>query len=121
MSKTPFAIAIILITLASVTYANSGDSGFPAWTYYGEIVEHFATLAVALLGFIFLMPYGKRTGMNYVLPGLALLALSQMLVIMQHFLILYAGIFTALIHHGILLISIAFLIVGIHRFLASKK
>ncbi len=115
-------VKLILITLAfvSIGFADS-DTNFPAWTYYGEIVEHFGLLAVAILGFIFLMPYSKKEGMNYTLSGLALLALSQLLVNMQHFMILYAGIYTALIHHGILSISIAFLIVGFHKSLASGK
>lgn len=105
--------------LFSVAYADS-EAGFPAWTYYGEIVEHLGILAAALIGFIFLLPQRKKRGMNYVLAGLALLAISQLLVNMHHFLILYAGIFTALVHHGMLLIAVIFLIFGMHKF-SSKN
>lgn len=119
--RTSLWRCVASLTIVSAVYADHPETAFPAWTYYGEIVEHFGILAAALLGFIFLLSHRKKTGMNYILAGLMLLALSQLLVNMQHFLILYAGIFSAVIHHGLLLVSIVFLILGIHRLLASRK
>ena len=114
-------VAIAIITLSSMVFADHPETSFPAWTYYGEIVEHLGILAAALIGFIFLLPQRKKRGMDYVLIGLALLSVSQLLVNMHHFLILYAGIFTALVHHGLLLIAVIFLIFGMHKSSVERK
>ncbi len=112
-------MGFVLLMLVSVVYADHPET-FPEWTYWVEIIEHFGTVAAALVALIFLMPHSKKSGMNYVLAGLVLLLISQILLIMHHFLIHYAGIYTAIAHHGLLLIAVIFLIFGMHKSVARK-
>lgn len=78
---------------------------FPQWTYWGEIIEHSLLLLIALaVTLLLIIVSQKRPEMDLRFPifGWGLVSLSQILVNLQHLLIFPLGIYTALVHHGLL-------------------
>ena len=79
---------------------------FPAWTYYVEIVEHVLMAVIAFYVLVQLFEGGKQVKVVKAgLAGFALFLIAEILTILHHFMIYTFGIYTAIVHHGLLLIS----------------
>ena len=121
--------AVFLLGLAGVASAHLGHTAeaqeqvtgvdervtFPAWTYWAEIYEHSAIFLIALAG-----AYAFRKH-AVTMSGWLVIALSQVLTNMQHLMILYAGVWTAIIHHGTLLVGLALVLYGTIDHYNSRK
>lgn len=89
---------------------------FPAWTYYAEIIIHFASLLVAV-GAVLLIYYELRKShghlrrtLDYALLGFSLIAFGELMTTLHHFLIYPFGVLNAIINHGLLLLGLIFLV-----------
>lgn len=82
---------------------------FPQWTYWGEIMEHTILLLLALITtflLIFVWQKKKEPGLKLQIFGWGLVSLSQILVNLQHLTVYPVGIYTALAHHGLLVLGL---------------
>lgn len=126
-----FALILILINIALVSAngAHTDEEGtvFPAWTYYVEILEHSLMAIIGIIAIMFLVKsytvykYETKEGINLMIIGLIIFIVAQILTNLQHFLILPFGIFTAILHHGLLLVSIAVILIAIFKILEKFK
>lgn len=120
-------LAFVVFTLlpSLIVADENGGLNFPTWTYYAEIVEHSAIAIVAVLAIFMHVPFyktfkGKINLLNYAVIGWVILVASQIVVIFQHFLIYLFGIFTAIVDHGLLLISVVVLLYAYIKLLKAK-
>jgi len=133
-------IVILTFLLFAAFTANAGIVGaddvaqhdgqplvFPQWTYYAEIVEHSAITIISVLAiFLLIKPYRTKTGAEkqgilWFMAGMAIIAISQLLTTLHHFLTFPFGIWNAIIHHGLLSISIAVIILAFFKLLKNKN
>ncbi|HLC45904.1 MAG TPA: hypothetical protein VJI67_03465 [archaeon] len=123
MIRLKLLLLAVLSVLAPVAGAQEGviDPGFPAWTYYGEIFEHYAILVVALLGVagsllaVKKLEGDARRAFNLLALGWGVIALSQVLVNVHHYGYKYLFPWTALIHHGTLLAGLVVLLYALNE------
>ncbi len=100
---------------------------FPEWTYYAETIEHGAMLIIAIITILLLIkPYRKhenevKESILWLIIGLVMLALSQLLTNLHHFLIFPFGIWNAIIHHGLLMVSVVVMIIAFFKLLKGVK
>lgn len=115
-------ISTLLLVFATTISADSDNDGrvvFPVWTYYAEIVEHSLMAVIAIVVIVQIADYKKpKNAVKYGLAGFAVFFLAEILTIMHHYLIYIFGIYTAIIHHGLLLVSIALIS---YAFVSSLK
>ena len=115
--KTILVLAILLA--APAAFADSGEGSahsedgteivFPVWTYWVEIFEHLAMLAISIAA-IFLLGLKKSKRFKearIAIAGLAILALSEFLTTLHHFLFYPFGAWNSIINHGLLAAGIA--------------
>ena len=120
MSKQ-LLFGLLFLALSGTVLAQEQVTGvdervtFPAWTYWAEIYEHSAMLLIALAG-----AYAFRKH-ALTMSGWLVIALSQVLTNLQHLMILYAGAWTAIIHHGVLLVGLALVLYGTVEHYNSRK
>ena len=108
----------------TASFFHYGSLGFPAWTYYVEIVEHIAMfLVVMAAALVYLVAYKKEAGksLGIVIAGFILLAVAELLTIAHHFLIHPLGIFNAVVNHFLTLIGFVLLAYGIFMMLKNKN
>ncbi len=102
-----------------------GSLGFPAWTYYVEIVEHIAMFLAVMIGamIVYLKAYKREASKSFglVIFGFVLLALAEALTIMHHFLIHPLGIFNAVVNHFLTLAGFVLLAYGVFMVIKNKN
>jgi len=119
---------IVLANLRAVS-ANGADvheeqsSDTPVWVYYVEIVEHTLMMLIGLVAVWFLVKAYKKhenitkQGVFWMIVGLVIFILGQLLTNLHHFLISPFGVWTAIVHHGLYAISILVIIVAFFKLL----
>jgi hypothetical protein len=96
---------------------------FPVWTYYAEIFEHGAITIIAIIAMLFLIKeYSKRVmdtkqGILWMIIGLVVLIFSQLLTNLHHYSIFVFGTWNAIVHHGLLTISIIIMLIAFFKIL----
>jgi len=98
----------------SMHFFHTGKLVFPVWTYWAEIVEHFAIVLAVAIGLI--LAYAKLRANekhSLFLTGFILILVSETFTLLHHFLVFPFGIFNAVFHHGLLFTGILFLVLGI--------
>lgn len=121
----------VLMANAGVAGAN-GEAGvqqgfFPVWTYYAEIFEHSVIMITGIAAILLLIrPHrksrgGKKQGILWMIAGLAILTLSQLLTNLHHFSFFLFGIWNAVIHHGLLAASIIIIVVAYFKMIKGVK
>ncbi len=97
---------------------------FPAWTYYAEIVEHSLMIIIAFVAILLLIkPYKKfeaktKEGILLMIVGLSIFIFAQILTNLHHFLIFPFGIWNAIFHHGLYVISLITIIIAFFKTLS---
>lgn len=113
MYRLCLVVSLLLIPAIFASANGSNEEGviFPVWTYYAEIVEHGLIISIAIFVlYRILTRTRKKTGVtNHLILGFIALAIGESLTIMHHFLIYPFGIYNAIVHHGLLLVSIVFI------------
>lgn len=129
MILTVFLLTVLIANIGIVS-ANDVHSDealiFPEWTYYAEIVEHSAMVIIAIIAILFLIrPYREhenaKQGILWLMIGLGIFALSQLLTNLHHFLIFPFGVLNAVVHHGLLLVSIVIITIALFKLLKGMK
>lgn len=134
MKKT-ILIFLFIFTLANfgLVSANGEHSHeeqsliFPAWTYYAEIAEHSLMIIIGVVAILFLSkPYkiykGEvKQGILWMIMGLTIFIFAQLLTNLHHFLVYPFGIWNAIIHHGLYVMSIAIIIMALFKVLKGVK
>ncbi len=131
-AKTLALFAVVLLFSAGSAFAHEGAGiapheepaasaaalQFPQWTYWVEIFEHAAITVVAAAAVAYLLLMRKKSSIGtkragLLATGFALLALSQLLTNLHHFLIYPFGELNAIAHHGLLLASVIVIAIGV--------
>ena len=100
---------------------------FPVWTYYAEIIEHFAMFVViAVVLYTIYETFSKfhiqkKKIFGFFVWGFLSIGLGELLTLLHHFLIYPLGIFNAVFNHGLLLIGIIFLGIGFVRLVRYEE
>lgn len=124
-----FVFILANAELVSSNGEDTSEHGFtlPVWTYYVEIVEHTLMIIVGIAGILLLIkPYKthkneKKQGILWMILGLIIFVFSQLLTNLHHFLFFPFGIWNAIIHHGLYLVSIVIIILAFFKILAEDK
>lgn len=99
-------IVLALLLLAPFAMAHENEPVvFPAWTYWVEIFEHLAMLAVSAFAAAVLL--GRRKRDSHAVFGFAVFAFAELLTILHHFLLYPFGVWNAIVNHSLLLVATA--------------
>ncbi len=131
MTTLIFLLSLILLNVNFV-FANDGDAHggrlvFPAWTYYAEIVEHSLMIIISIAAILLLInPYKTysneaKDGILWMIIGLGIFIFAQLITNLHHFLIFPFGIWNAVIHHGLYVISIIVIIAAFFKAIEKFK
>lgn len=135
VSQLSVAVFLLVILGSHAAYANgshddasphTGAMAFPEWTYYAEIVEHTALIILPIAAIALFAAAHRKNKMHgkpitWMAAGLAILIAGQIIVNMQHFLIFPFGIFTAIVHHGLVAAGVIVMIAAFYMLLKEKQ
>ena len=121
MKKYFFKLALIffVINLLLIKVDANGEHNdniiFPSWTYYGEIIEHSIIIIISIIAiYLLINKYRKNVkkeeAIKLSIIAFAIIALSQLLTNLHHFLVYPFGVWNAIIHHGLLLVGIILIV-----------
>jgi len=111
----------------SMHFMHMGTLKFPIWSYYVEIIEHlvmFVVVAIALYSIYSAFSkfhIEKKEILGFFVKGFLFIGIGELLTLLHHFLFYPLGIFNAVFNHGLLLVGIAFLAVGLVKLIKYEE